>query len=834
MSLSFSTPRPHVDPDAGQTWEDASAATAVRLAREFEAAWRASASRRPDPAEFLTDTALECPGARLAVLRAEMTLRWEDGDRIGADWYQRRYPNLDDETLVALVYEEFCLREDEQEAPDPAEFLARYPSVEDRLRRVLDIHDLVGSAPTTLSLNPHSSNAFPAFPEAGQTIAGFHLVEELGRGAFARVFLARERQLADRPVALKVSRTGTREPQTLARLQHTHIVPVHSYRTDPATDLHLLCMPHFGRLTLSQILSDPQVRVARSGADLVSALDRLSPDPGPSCLRSAGRLALAQRDFAQAIAWWGARMAEALDHAHDRGVLHRDVKPSNVLVTTDGMPMLLDFNLARVAVLDESEGATDALGGTLDYMSPEHIDELVEGTPGRVDARSDVYGLGVLLFEALMGAKPFAPPGDALSPREVLLRAAEERRAAVPSLRQTHPEVPAAFEAVIRRCLAPHAESRYRSAADLAADLQAIADDQPLRFAREPLSSSVKRWTRRHRRALVMAAPLICAVAVGAAVLHKTQSLRGQWEQEVSRRIDEGQIAARSGRYAEAIDDYEDAIRLANQHPYLRPLHKQASDRLALARQQAGTYVAAEALFRSGESLRYRLAGFDGNLAEAAQTLQIRLQPFHVLSNDDWTHQTDLQLLDAKTRARLTEEVDELLFLWVLALDGANDPQAKATCERALRFTKAPGPWRALHDRRTTPPQVSSESSALACFLWGAWLVRQDRRADAIPWLRRSVDDLAPDDSWRHAYLAWVLKQEGQSDAMAEAKTAVGLRKQSPWARLTRGRIALSLADHDRAVKDYQEALHLLNRDLENRDPALEWQIQRELDLLAR
>ena len=102
-------------------------------------------------------------------------------------------------------------------------------------------------------------------PEAGQTIVGFRLVEELGRGAFARVYLAEEQHLADRPVALKVMRTGSREPQTLARLQHTHIVPVYSYRTDPATGLHLLCMPYLGRITLLQVLDHPGIRSARSG-----------------------------------------------------------------------------------------------------------------------------------------------------------------------------------------------------------------------------------------------------------------------------------------------------------------------------------------------------------------------------------------------------------------------------------------------------------------------------------------------------------------------------------------------------------------------------------------
>src|SRR5262249_19789991 len=182
---------------------------------------------------------------------------------------------------------------------------ARSPDLADAFHEVLEIHGLIGRGHPSDSRGPCPSGV--PLPEAGQTIAGFRLVEELGRGAFARVYLAEERHLADRPVALKVSRTGSREPQALARLQHTHIVPVYSFRPDPVPVLHLLCMPSLGRITLLQLVNHPEIRPARTGADLLHLLDRLGPPEDALAQRSASRTALARLTYPRVIAWWGAR-----------------------------------------------------------------------------------------------------------------------------------------------------------------------------------------------------------------------------------------------------------------------------------------------------------------------------------------------------------------------------------------------------------------------------------------------------------------------------------------------------------------------------------------------
>jgi eukaryotic-like serine/threonine-protein kinase len=743
-----------------RTWEEASSPAAVRLARKYEQAWRDSelVGRQPDLREFLdhAGAAVDGPGARLAILRADMTLRWDAGEKVEAQWYLNRYHDLGEDTIVALVYEEFCLREEDHESPDRADFLYRYSQVSTALERVLEIHELVGSAtaPTTHSFSSSTGGTVAAdrtFPEAGQTIADFVLVEELGRGAFARVFLAKERELADRPVALKVSRRGSREPQTLARLQHTHIVPVHSHRIDAASGLHLLCMPYFGRITLSRVLADPQVQNGVSGVALAEALDRLdaaSDLPGGS---SAGRLELSRRSYSRAIAWWCARLAEALAHAHDRGVLHRDIKPSNVLVTSDGMPMLLDFNLAREPLPDDGTAVdTATLGGTIDYMAPEHLKALGEPSAHTVDGRADIYGLGVMLYEAVTGERPFRSPRRGSSVVDALLRAIDDRLAPLPRLRDQHPEVPTALEAVIRRCLEPEPANRYQSAALLAADLQAVADDLPLQSAREPWSSRATGWVRRRRRRLAMAAGILFAMTICAAALLSILNQRSKNYERVLDAFQKATIADEKGDYRTAQTYYDQCIEEADRYSqnawgYLTELNNvrelgdllndklkifdspknldelktRARAKSALADRTDKTRRDADELFKTADGLRFRLhLGEGGELVRAFEDLQRALVPFYVLRNEDWTKLNHtLPLLDPDRRERILTEVNELLFLWMLQiderLDSIPDPRdmkavmadrdavetALKICKKALVWVEPKEPWLAMESR---------------------------------------------------------------------------------------------------------------------------------------
>jgi serine/threonine protein kinase len=718
-----------------KTWDGAASPGATGRVRRFEAAWNASRKgNRPDPRAFLPEEERDRPAVLLALLRSEIGLRWDDGERLTVEHYRDQFPELDADGLVGLIYEEFCLREEAGEAPVPIEYDERFPDLANRLRRVFDIHDLVGSGGSA-AFRVSTVPEVP-FPESGQTTAGFRLLEELGRGAFARVFLAEERQLADRPVALKVSRTGSREPQTLARLQHTHIVPVHSSRTDPATGLHLLCMPFFGRVTLERLLAEESVKKARTGADLLAALDRLEPTSGRVSL--ASRSAFSGLPFARAIASWGAKMADALDHAHERGVLHRDIKPSNVLVTADGLPMLLDFNLARDP---ETEAAGPSFGGTLAYMAPEHIEALASGHEDQVDRRADIFSLGVLLFEALTGRRPYAIPTGASSVADTLHRAAEERRRTLPALRDTHPEVPSALDAVVLKCLEVDLSRRYADAASLAADLRAVAEDGPLLHAREPFVGRAIRWTRRRRWPMALAAMLAVAAFFLAHAVVRARDDQIRSVNLLSRWIAEGESEARAGRWQAARVRFITAAQLATTapdfaaQPPLVARRDQALDKLAELDRAIETDRRVDAFFETADRIRLRYRpGSDGTTLD--RMIGEALAPLSVARAVGWNP------ADPRRREGLREAVEELLFTRALIVPADRqtaEPSVPVGDRRHERAAwDALKAWRANHASRIASPSPTEEISVATCVLLGLLAEAQGQPAIGASWLGRA------------------------------------------------------------------------------------------------
>jgi serine/threonine protein kinase/Flp pilus assembly protein TadD len=372
-----------------------------------------------------------------------------------------------------------------------------------------------------------------AMPEVGTDFVGFRLVKEIGKGAFARVFLAIQGDLADRLVILKVSQSFDDESGTLAQLQHTNIVPIYSvHRADP---LQAVCMPFFGLTTLAHILKDVKGQGAfpESGKSLVSTLvarnstaqirnakaeirNTKSPEdssegsseesalpqvPAATNGRAGASTAILEKlqslTYVDAVLWMGERLASGLAHAHERGILHRDLKPANILVTDEGQPMLLDFNLAH-DTKTRSRFSVALLGGTLPYMAPEQLAAYRDETVAE-NCNSDVYSLGVIFYELLAGRHPFELRYGPFE--DVINRMIADRQSRPRSIRKWNRAVSPAVEGIIRRCLEPNPARRYQSARELQEDLQRQLANQPLKNAPNPsVIERIQKWVRRHPR----------------------------------------------------------------------------------------------------------------------------------------------------------------------------------------------------------------------------------------------------------------------------------------------------------------------------------------------
>jgi eukaryotic-like serine/threonine-protein kinase len=320
---------------------------------------------------------------------------------------------------------------------------------------------------------PRSGSTGAAELAPGERIGEFEVTDVLGRGGFGVVYLARDTSL-DRLVALKVSPDAGTEGRNLAQLEHENIVQVYSESVDRLRQQRLLCMQYVPGLTLGEVIDLLRQTDGppSSGADLIRLLDQRKHQARfePTALRD--RELLEECDFIEAVCLLMSRLSEALAHAHERNILHLDVKPNNILLSLYGRPFLMDFNLSfRSVALDAAQ--PQLLGGTLAYMSPEHLEAFLVHTDEahrRLDARTDIYALGVVLFELLERRLPFqVPPRGRLA--ETVEAMIAERRGEMDERLRALKTAPDYVNRVVRRCLAPSPDQRYCSATALQREL---------------------------------------------------------------------------------------------------------------------------------------------------------------------------------------------------------------------------------------------------------------------------------------------------------------------------------------------------------------------------
>ncbi len=690
-----------------------------------------------------------------------MVRAWDLGAAVTAEDVLDGRAEVDAESAIRLIYEETCLRREAGQHVGTAEVVARFPRWGPELRALFECDRLI-----------RSPGGIALYPEAGEVLGPFLLLAELGRGTAGRTFLASDPSLADRPVVVKVIPDEEDEHLALARLRHTHIVPLFSEHRFAERGLRGLCMPFLGGASLAHILADlaDVPFEQRTGELVIKVIDRHTrATPSTPSADGPFRRSLVLASYVEAMTWIVSCLADALNYSHTRGLVHMDIKPSNVLITMDGQPMLLDFHLAQAPILAGERGAV-RLGGTPGWMSPEQQQAMTAIREGRpvplaVDGRSDIFALGILLGEAI-GALTKAPEGGS-APRGIVRAVG----------------VSVGLLDILAKCLAPKAVDRYDDSAALAEDLRRELNDLPLRGVRNRSARERwRKWRRRHPGSLAWGAVVLLILLAAGGALAASLAVYYQRLGQIQLLLEDGRSDRASGRFEEAIRALGRGLESAAAFPAPGDLKKSLIRELRLAER--------------------------GRLAEELHGLADRIRARHGVELPSPAEgQTLLRLCVAVWNRR-----DQLLI--------AGSPLADET-ERSIRTDllelAAIGADLSVHlatadgapDARREALRLLDEAEALC----GRSFALDARRDALAGWPGRSgprASDLVPNSSWEHYELGRYNLRIGRVEQAALAfQRSLELRPQDFWPNFYHGLCSFRLGRFEDAAADFRSCLSI-------------------------
>jgi serine/threonine protein kinase/Flp pilus assembly protein TadD len=723
---------------------------------------------------------------------------WARGESVSAEAILAENPGIDEEDAIRLIYEELCLRRESGEDVPTTEFVARFPRWKDELEVLIGCDRL---------LRPLTRIA--TLPEVGDELGPFRLLAELGRGASGKTYLAVDPVLANRLVVLKVLSDDQEEHLSLARLQHTHIIPLFSEHTFSDRGLRALCMPYLGGTSLARILDAlaPIPLADRRGRHILEVLDQVEAGrPEPMHPDGPYRRYLGDDpSYIEAVCWIGACLADALQDAHAHGLVHMDVKPSNVLIAADGHPMLLDFHLASKPI-EAGERFPDRIGGTPGWMAPEHAAALEAVTlgqpiPERVDPRADIFALGLLLRTALGG--PSVGQKDEVGS----------------ALHKRNPEVSTALDEIIRKCLNARPARRYPSAASLADDLR-----RQVEILREK-GRLQDRPTEFRVAGLILLAVLSVILACYSMLSYQ------QRKREIQTDLEEARGFSNKGQDEDAVLALSRDIGRARAFPtmtrllrFLPPISRLSDERddelrAAIRRRDAARLHHLAELVR----FDYVIDPPSGNEATALlRDIRLIWERRHFLLTPE------IREVDPELDIQVRADLQELVAAWAeVRLHRASPDEASSARHEAIALLKDAnadcGPSFAIDhllrsfDRESGVKDRSLElepspSTASEHYELGRSFLRSGQFEKAVAEFRASLDQ-RPQGFWPNYYSglgAFRLKM--YEDAFTAFSICIALKPSTPQSFFNRALVDEALHRPEQAFRDYRHAWDLDHR----------------------
>jgi serine/threonine protein kinase/cytochrome c-type biogenesis protein CcmH/NrfG len=738
------------------------------------------------------------------------------------------------DSLVAQVADEFRERQCNGEKPDIDEYARRHPHVADLLRKVLGALELI-----------HDS--LPGGLQSAEAVTGtlgdFRILREVGRGGMGIVYEAEQISLRRR-IALKILPfAAAMDPRHLQRfqneacaaasLEHPHIVPV--YGVGCERGVHYYAMKFIDGLSLSEIIAgmNDESRMANDERMTNNEARSAAPDVPEgaagtqvrhSTLDLLSSFVIRNSSFFRTVAEWGIQAAEALEHAHSLGIVHRDIKPPNLMIensppsshpsppTLHPSPKLwiTDFGLARTAA-DAGLTMTGDVLGTLRYMSPEQA----LAKHGLVDHRTDVYSLGVTLYELLTG-KSAVEGKD----REEILNAITLDEPRPP--RRLDTAIPQDLETIVLKALEKNSTDRYATAKEFADDLRHYLEDRPIQARRSSVVHRARKWGRRHRA--VMVAGIVCLMVTMAAAIGSVAWILG--DQAARRNEAEGKLR-------ETLEAAEPLLRRGNpSDPALIAEAQRAELLLGGGMLGSEWRGRAEQLQKDVRMLaaleaiqldQARLRGENFDLSDTAAGFASAFQEYGISLEALESKETS----DVVRQSAIREHLAAGLDYWAYLLAYKGD-QEGANRLLALARQTDNNPWRnrlreAIGPRKNIPVDLLrslpvEEMPPATLGLLAGHLAFQTRfvtpeALQAAAELLQRAQQRYPADFWLNHNLAVMLANNVHPPRLEEAigyyRVAVALRPQSPGTFLNYGAALKKKGDLLGAIAAYREAIRL-------------------------